>query len=184
MDALDPKADFKFRPKYEGRPDEENRHRQDNYDLVVLLLDTGARYSEIANITWDRIDLEQRMIHFWRPKVRNESIIYMTGRVFEILKRRKDSATSQYVFTNEKSGARGYAAKGIFNAFERAELKDFHIHDLRHTCASRLIQNGMNLYEVSQMLGHVDVQTTQRYAHLENREIGQRARDIMEKLNG
>lgn len=107
----------------------------------------------------------------------------MTGRVFEILKRRKDLAQGQYVFTNERGGARGYAAKGIFNAFERAGLKDFHIHDLRHICASRSIQNGMNLYEVSQMLGHVDVQTTQRYAHLENRDIGQRARDIMEKLN-
>jgi integrase len=179
---LDPTIDFKFRPKYEDRPEEENRHRQDNYDLVVLLLDTGARYSEIANITWDRIDLDQRMIHLWRPKVRNESIIYMTGRVFEILSRRKQEAKGQHVFTNEKGGARGYTAKGIFNAFERAGLKDVHIHDLRHTCASRLIQNGMNLYEVSQMLGHVDVQTTQRYAHLENRDIGQKARDIMENL--
>lgn len=149
----------------------------------ALELDTGARYSEIANITWDRIDLDRRMIHLWRPKVRNESIIYMTGRVFEILKRRKDSAASKYVFTNEKGGARGYAAKGIFNAFERAGLKDFHIHDLRHTCASRLIQNGMSLYEVSLMLGHVDVQTTQRHAHLENRDIGRRARDIMEKIS-
>ena len=181
--ALDPKVDFKYRPKFEDRPDEENRYRQDNYDLVVLLLDTGARYSEIANITWDRIDLDQRVIHLWRPKVRNESIIYMTGRVFEILKRRRDQAAGQNVFTNDKGSARGYSAKGIFKAFERAGLKDFRIHDLRHTCASRLIQNGMSLYEVAQMLGHVDVQTTQRYAHLENRDIGQKARDIMEKLS-
>lgn len=83
----------------------------------------------------------------------------------------------------KRGGARGYTAKGIFRAFERAGLKDFRIHDLRHTCASRLIQNGMSLYEVAQMLGHVDVQTTQRYAHLENRDIGQKARDIMEKFN-
>jgi integrase len=181
---LDPKREFKYHPKYEDRPEEKNRQRQDNYDLVVLLLDTGARYSEIANITWDRIDLEQRLIHLWRPKVRNESIIYMTGRVYDILSRRRQAADGQYVFTNEQGGPRGYAAKGIFNAFERAGLKDFHIHDLRHTCASRLVQNGMNLYEVSQMLGHVDVQTTQRYAHLENRDIGKRARDIMEKVAG
>jgi integrase len=183
LDALDPKLEFKFRPKYEDRPDDENKHRQDNYDLVVLLLDTGARYSEIANITWDRIDLEQRIIHLWRPKVRNESIIYMTGRVHDILKRRCDDRGSDYVFTNSKGGPRGYAAKGIFTAFERAGLKDFRIHDLRHTCASRLVQNGLSLYETAQMLGHVDVQTTQRYAHLENREIGQRARDIIEKLS-
>jgi len=184
LEALDPKLEFKFRPKYEDRPDDENKHRQDNYDLVVLLLDTGARYSEIANITWDRIDLDQRVIQLWRPKVRNESIIYMTGRVFDILSRRKDQAVGQNVFTNDKGAARGYSAKGIFAAFDRAGLKDFRIHDLRHTCASRLVQNGLSLYETAQMLGHVDVQTTQRYAHLENREIGQRARDIMERLSG
>jgi site-specific recombinase XerD len=40
------------------------------------------------------------------------------------------------------------------------------------------------LYEVSNILGHVDVQTTQRYAHLENVDVGQRARDIMEQMVG
>ena len=181
--ALDPTVDFKYRPKYEDRPDEENRRRQDNYDIVVLLLDTGARYGEIASITWDRIDLEQKTINLWRSKVRNESIIYMTGRVYEILRRRQDHKSSDFVFTNGKGKARGYAPKGIFRAFERAGLTDFRIHDLRHTCASRLVQNGLSLYEVAQMLGHVDVQTTQRYAHLEASGIGQRARDIMERLS-
>ena len=60
---------------------------------------------------------------------------------------------------------------------------DFTIHDFRHTCASRLIQNGLSLYEVASILGHRDVQTTQRYAHLECRDVSQRARDIMEALN-
>ena len=57
------------------------------------------------------------------------------------------------------------------------------LHDFRHTCASRLIQNGLSLYEVASILGHTDVQTTQRYAHLECRDVSQRARDIMEALN-
>ncbi len=56
-------------------------------------------------------------------------------------------------------------------------------YDFRHTCASRLIQNGLSLYEVASILGHRDVQTTQRYAHLECRDVSQRARDIMEALN-
>jgi site-specific recombinase XerD len=66
---------------------------------------------------------------------------------------------------------------------ERANIKDCTIHDIRHTCASRLIQNGLSLYEVASILGHRDVQTTQRYAHLESRDVSQRARDIMEALN-
>lgn len=57
-------------------------------------------------------------------------------------------------------------------------------HDLRHTCASRLIQNGMSLYEVSNILVHVNVQTTQRYAHLENVDVGSKARDVMEQVRG
>ena len=51
---------------------------QDAYDLVVLLLDTGARYSEIANIEWGRIDLAERSIHLWRSKVQSETVLYMT----------------------------------------------------------------------------------------------------------
>lgn len=155
------------------------------YDLVVMLLDTAARYGEIANIKWDSINLEDKTIRLWRPKVSNESIVYMTSRVYEILFKRFEKKKSEYVFCNEKgTGPRGYAAKGILTAFKRAGLTDVRIHDLRHTCASRLVQNGMSLYEVSQILGHVDVQTTQIYAHLENKDISKKARDIMESLTG
>ena len=66
---------------------------------------------------------------------------------------------------------------------KRAGIEGVKIHDFRHTCASRLIQNGMSLYEVANILGHTDVQTTQRYAHLESRDVSQRARDIMDGLN-
>ena len=46
-----------------------------------------------------------------------------------------------------------------------------------------MIQNGLSLSEVTSIFGHRDVQTTQRYAHLECRDVSQRARDIMEALN-
>jgi len=89
-----------------------------------------------------------------------------------------------YVFTNEKGdGPRNYATNGIKKAKKRAGIEGVTIHDFRHTCASRLIQNGLSLYEVASILGHTDVQTTQRYAHLERRDVSQRARDIMESLN-
>ncbi len=64
----------------------------------------------------------------------------------------------------------------------RAKIDQFTIHDFRHTCASRLVQNGLSLYEVANILGHTDVQTTQRYAHLESKDVSRRARDIMESL--
>ena len=104
----------------------------------------------------------------------------MTSRVFDILATRFENKKSDWVFTNQSgTGPRGYAPKGIRTAFQRAGLTGVRIHDLRHTCASRLVQNGMSLYEVSQMLGHCDISTAQIYAHIENKDISKNARDIM-----
>ena len=181
---LDPKKKLKYRPDYHDCPEREIRARQDNYDLTILLLDTGARYGEIAGLTWDKVNLDDRSIHLWRPKVKNESIIYMTSRMHDIMKRRFNETTTEFIFTNqEETGPRNHATNGIMKAMKRAGIEGVRIHDFRHTCASRLIQNGMSLYEVANILGHTDVQTTQRYAHLESKDVSQRARDIMEGLN-
>ena len=71
----------------------------------------------------------------------------------------------------------------IRKAFHRAGLHDCSIHTLRHTHATRLIQNGMSIYEVKEILGHADIKTTMRYAHLEQREVSSKARDVMNRLN-
>lgn len=182
LQELDPKRDIPYRPKYANRSKEENQKRQDMYDLVVLLLDTGARYGEIGHLQWSRVDLENKAINLWRPKVRNESIIYMTTRVYEILKRRFDEKVGEYVFSDTNGGPRQHATKGIREAVERAGLGDFKVHDLRHTCASRLVQNGLSLYETAQILGHTQISTTQRYAHLAQVDVSRKARDIMESV--
>ena len=156
---------------------------QDGYDLVVLLLDTGARYSEIANIEWSRIDLAERAIHLWRSKVQNETVLYMTDRVFDVLSRRAATKTSAYVFTNRDGKARGYCTQSIRKAILRAGLQNVRVHTLRHTHASRLIQNGMSVYEVREILGHSDIKTTMRYAHLESRQVTSKARDVINWLN-
>ena len=55
---------------------------------------------------------------------------------------------------------------GFKAACERAEIKDLRVHDLRHTCASWLVQAGVPLLEVSKLLGHSTIEMTERYAHL------------------
>src|SRR5450631_1148671 len=82
--ALDPMRHGAGLPPVVARSAEMQRALHDAYDLVVLLLDTGARYSEIANIEWKRFDLASRTIHLWRQKVQNENVLYMTDRVFEV----------------------------------------------------------------------------------------------------
>jgi len=182
--ALDPRREGKGLRPYEERDAETKRCMQDAYDLVVLLLDTGARYGEIANIEWLRINLAERTLNLWRPKVQNETVLYLTDRSHAILSRRAESREGLHVFANRRGKARGYASQSIRKALRKAGLGDCRIHTLRHTHASRLIQNGLSVYEVREVLGHTDIKTTMRYAHLEARQVTSKARDVINRLNG
>jgi integrase len=55
---------------------------------------------------------------------------------------------------------------GFQAACKRARIADFRVHDLRHTCASWLVQGGVPLLEVAKLLGHSTIEMTERYAHL------------------
>ena len=156
---------------------------QDLYDLVVMLLDTGARCGELRALEWSQVDLDKRAIRLWRPKVRNESVIFMTERVFQILSRRRQTGSPVYIFSNREGGPRNHPRNSWRKAFDRAGLQDCTIHTLRHTPATRLIQNGLSVYEVQTVLGHTDPKTTMRYAHLEQAKVTARARDVIEALN-
>jgi integrase len=156
----------------------------DAYDLAILLLDTGARYSEVASLDWKQVSLADRTINLWRPKVQNESILFMTDRVYDIFVRRNAGRSlNPHVFQNKKGAQRGYAGQSLRRALKRAGLAGFTIHTLRHTHATRLVQNGVSLYEVKEVLGHTDIKTTMRYAHLEKRDVLRKTRDIINALN-
>ena len=151
---------------------------QDNLDLVVFLMDTGCRYSEAATIPWSSIDLESKTIHLFRNKVQNESFLYMTNRLHQVLTRRMQSRGEGqiHVFQSKNGDSRGYATKAIRKAIDRAQLNTpekirmkggkVTLHTLRHTYASKLVRKGLSLYDVSTLLGHSDSKMTQRYAHM------------------
>lgn len=183
LEAIDPKRPIKYKKQFEERNAEFNKTQIDHYDLVVMLLDTGARFSEIATLPWEAINFEERSIRLWRPKVRNESILYMTDRVYSVLNRRLQNRTSHYVFSNQKGGSLNYTSHSFANMFKRAGLEGVTIHTLRHTHASRLVQLGLTIYDVKEVLGHSNIQTTMRYAHLERRDITRRAKNVINALN-
>lgn len=181
---LDPRRDVKRLAPYAERHPSLVQAMWDAYDLVVLLLDTGARYSEIAGLEWRQVDLDPRTLHLWRPKVQNESVLYLTDRAHDTLRRRAETTTAQrFVFLSRKGGKRGYASQAIRKAINRAGLEGVTIHTLRHTHATRLVQNGLSVYEVKEVLGHADVKTTMRYAHLEQLQVTSRARDVIDRFN-
>ena len=167
---------------------------QDNLDLVIFLMDTGCRYSEGATIPWSNIDLASKTIHLFRSKVQNESFLYMTNRIHEMLARRASEKRDDqvYVFEDKSGGARGYTTQAIKKAIGRAGLNApdvinakggrVTLHTLRHTYASKLVRKGLSLYDVSTLLGHSDSKMTQRYAHLAPNAASARAVHVLNSL--
>ncbi|MDN7969347.1 site-specific integrase [Burkholderia multivorans] len=165
-----------------------------NYDITVFLLDTGCRYSEVANIPWSAINIDASTISLYRSKVRNEDVLHMTSRLEAILRRRwEERRTGQrYVFEDRTGNERGYSTKSIKKAIERAGLNDptlvkerggrVTLHTLRHTFASKLVKAGVSLYEVSVLLGHSDPKMTQRYAHLSPNDASRKAVKVIDSL--
>jgi len=180
---IDPYRHVEGMPAFNQRNPLVKQQMIDLYHLIIVLLDTGARHGEICQLEWGNINLEKRTIALWRPKVQNESVIYMTDRVVEILNERYRKRTTKYLFTNKQGLARKTLTHVIQRAFRRAGLEGCSAHTLRHTHATRLIQNGLNLYEVKEILGHSDIKTTMRYAHIEQAQVSRKAVDVINIFN-
>ena len=130
-------------------------------DLVAILLDTGMRLSEALNTHIEDCDTEHQMIHVWKTKTKNPRSVPMTRRVRAILTRR-----------NPKDKVFEIDITKVEHVWQRLRTileindKEFVIHSLRHTFASRLAQAGYDLYKISILLGHSSIMMTQKYAHL------------------
>ena len=166
---------------------------KDNYDFVVTMLDLGTRYQEAAQLSWDRVDLDNRTVEIFRGKVNNRSTLHMTDRLYRLLAARYENrGDNQFVFmSRDRTTHKKYSPDGIDRAMTRAGLNSEDVvaekgkatsHTLRHTHASRLVQAGMSLYEVGKLLGHADTTSTEIYAHLVPLESSKKAVDILNRI--
>ena len=133
-------------------------------DLVEVLIDTGMRLSEALTLAGQDVNFDSNLIHIWINKGERPRSVPMTNRVGSVLKRRLegnvDNPFNLTVFQSDKAWAWAREEMGLKNDTE------FIIHALRHTCASRLVNAGVDLYVVKEWLGHSSIQVTERYAHL------------------
>ncbi len=173
--AIDPKA------SYPGKCPRTDKARQDNTDLLIGLLDTGARYNEVAGLTWRQLNLEAGTVNMLRSKDGIDSTLVLTERMLAMLVRRKASSTSEYVFPTKHRFNNNY--KWLGKALERAGITvdagRVTLHTARHTCASRLLQGGLNLREVQQVLGHKSINSTMVYAHIETSAVAEKAARVL-----
>jgi integrase len=142
------------------------------YPAFMILLHTGLRKSELANLEWDDVDFERKVIKVtakdgWCPKGKRDREIPMNDELLELLLKMRSEPKRKYVV--EKNNAKRYD-RALWENFQRLAKKlgieNANIHTFRHTFASYLIMNGVDLVTVKELLGHKDISTTMRYAHV------------------
>jgi integrase len=135
--------------------------------IVITALNTGMRKSEILGLTWDRVDMVNRVILLDKTKNGDRREISINETLLKTLSGIVRNLKTDYVFYNPATLKSYYEIKKSFAAaLRKSHIIDFHFHDLRHTFASWLIMGGIDLTTVKDLLGHKDITMTLRYSHL------------------
>ncbi len=133
---------------------------------IRLLLYTGCRLNEIMTLKWEYVDLEAGMLHLPDSKT-GAKTVYLGKPAIELLEKAPVIVGNPWVITGSLPGARLTDLQPFWQRVRaRAGLEGVRIHDLRHTFASTAVAAGHSLPIIGKLLGHTQVQTTARYAHL------------------
>jgi len=144
-------------------------HEPASADAIRMLMLTGARKSEVLGATWEMFDLDAGV--WTKPsahtKQRREHRVPVSANTLTLLRRIRETAEGPFVFPGRSPDQPLTDVKRSWAAVcKAANITGARIHDLRHSFASLLVSGGVSLPMIGAMLGHTQVQTTQRYAHL------------------
>ncbi len=137
--------------------------------LVVIAMNTGMRRGELFQLCWSDVNFQNNTITIQGDKAKSGQTrhIPMNKLVRESLAAwKKIAPLNQLVFPSDKGGKLDNIKKSFTSLLKLADIQDFRFHDLRHHFASKLVMSGVDLNTVRELLGHSDLKTTLRYAHL------------------
>ncbi len=143
--------------------------------IIKLYYSSGLRLSEALTLKVKDIDFNETVIWIRDGKGGKDRMTILSKKLSDELKiftqyLKKDD----FVFTNKKGGP--MSARSVQKIVEKAKLeinlnKDVHIHTLRHSFATHLLEAGTDIRKIQVLLGHADLSTTSIYAHVSNKEL-------------
>lgn len=152
--------------------------------IILTALYTGLRKNNILNLTWDEIDFDENIITVHVKdstveggKVHSIPIVPQLRQLLLDIKKTQQIFKHKHVFIYHQHPI-GDIKSSWKATVKKAKLKDFHFHDLRHTTATWLLKKTKNLKLVKEILGHSDIRTTMKYAHIEQDD----KRDALNKV--
>ncbi len=153
-------------------------HERVSADAIRLMMLTGARRGEVLNARWDMFDLGASL---WikpssHTKQRREHRVPLSTPVLALLARLKEGEVGPYVFPGKSPDQPLTDVKRTWESVcKKAKIEDARIHDLRHAFASLLVSRGASLPLIGALLGHTQIATTSRYAHLYDQPLREAA---------
>jgi integrase len=143
---------------------------------ILLLLLTGARRNEITHARWENVDLKASMLFVPLSKSGKSRYIVLNKDAVAVLRSIPRLPGNPYVFPSPITGRPSASLHFPWNRIRtKAGLDDLRLHDLRHSFASALVNDGRELYTVQRLLGHANAKATQRYAHLKRETLAEAA---------
>jgi integrase len=145
---------------------------------VRLLMLTGCRLNEIMTLRWSHVHLRNGELHLPDSKT-GKKVVQLGDAAVAVLESIGCISDNPWVIRGKTASGRLTDLQPFWQRVRaRAGIKDVRIHDLRHTYASVGASSGMSLPMLGRLLGHTQVQTTARYAHLAQGTIKQAANDV------
>lgn len=152
-------------------------------EIFTVAFYTGMRQGEILNMKWKWINFDNGIItvtnsDIYKTKSKKDRVIPMSKKVLWTLKHRinysRNTQTEDYVFYRRSSLKlnENFVSKFFKRMVRKTSVDErVHFHTLRHSFASMLVQRGVSLYVVKEILGHEDLSTTQIYSHLQQQNL-------------
>lgn len=136
-------------------------------DFIILLTMTGCRPIELLTLKWSNVHLDKRqfIVRNYYSKSKRTMYKYLNDTALQVLRSR--ASEGEYVFTSPSTGGRYTTMTKTFSRLKKRAGVECTMYDLRHTYASWLVQKGVGIYTVKDLLGHGDIESTMRYAHLD-----------------
>jgi len=149
---------------------------------VRMLILTGCRLNEIMTLKWEHVDLTETVLRLPDSKT-GAKLVHLGQPAADLLEATARISGNPWVITGTLEGKRLNDLQPFWQRVRaRAGLKDVRIHDLRHTFASTAVASGQGLPMIGKLLGHSQVQTTARYAHLAADPIRNAANSVSSTL--
>lgn len=161
--------------------------------MYLALFLTGGRLGEVLGLEWHRIQFEKNSIligQMWcaisnklifTTKGKKDRVVPLNSLLKKELGAMKNLSKGSFLFSdvsNRPIDPKNFRSRNWDKDLKAAGVRQIRIHDARHTYASLFMMSGGNLYDLKKVLGHTDVKTTERYAHLSNDHLAG-VRDII-----